>query len=129
MTNQQLMKTQIFAYKGFIIISAGEVTINNPDEPEQLGYVVDTKEIELTQEAYDLLITVKKCSSSLGTIMCWETSDPPYSSAFGWLGGPKALFKPNDIEADRDYNPSLLRGLITELQIPANAILVINKER
>lgn len=108
------MKTQIFAYKNIVGISAGDKLVNDPCQPGQLGCIVDINEIEISREAYNILRTLKKCRGSLGDVMCWSCTDPDEGEAyFGWLGGFKAMIT-KETEGDRDFNPSLLKSQIVE---------------
>lgn len=109
------MKTKIFAHKGIIGIQAGNKFINDPGQPGQFGCVVDVKEVEINQEAFDCLQQIAKGPDSLGDIMCWSAAG---KNCFGWIGGPMMIIKPDTVEADRDYNPDLLKDSICELEIP-----------
>lgn len=104
------MKTKIFEYKGHVGIQAGDKFINDPDQPGQLGCLVDISEIEISKEAFDVLKTVKKSHDAIGDVMAFGTT-------FGWMGGYKYLLHPK-AEGDRDYEPSILESRITEVEIP-----------
>lgn len=113
------MKTQIFAYKNIVGISAGDKFINDPTQPGQLGCVVDIKEIEISQEAFDVLGKLKKCGGSFADVMCWKGAGLNEGQTyFAWLGGFKTMITLQN-EADRDFNPSLLKPQIVDnLEVP-----------
>lgn len=116
---------KIFAYKGYLGINAfkpksdsdsaapeGEglelltdAMINDPTQPGQMGFIVDANKCQITQGAIDVLKKVKKSRDAIGDVMCWQAGD---KVCFGWMGGPLYLAHSDDIEADRDYDPSLL---------------------
>lgn len=72
------MKTQIFAYKGWL----GATTdlengkfINNPKEQGQLGCVVHTSEIEISKEAKDIIREAKREGGSFAGLMLTKHAD------------------------------------------------------
>lgn len=113
------MKTRIFAYKGRVGILAGDKTVNNPSDPNQLGYVVNLSEVEISREAFEALNKIKRSHDNIGDVMCW-------GSTFAWLGGPKTMLN-EKAEGDNSYDPSLLVNYITEVEIPQDFINAVDK--
>lgn len=104
------MKTQVFAYKNVIGIKSdfkAEGLINDPTQVGQLGFILNMKDVEISQEAIDLLLKIKKSRDAIGDIMAWEAiHDNRPIICFAFLGGPLRMIT-KDNEGDRDYNPSL----------------------
>lgn len=108
---------QIFAHKGIIGICAltvdeteekgyklSEAIVNNIEEPGQLGCVCEADKCEFSQEAIDLLKTVKKSGDCIGEV---DIYGDPNKVIFNWLGGPTRMLDVETAEGSRDYNPSL----------------------
>jgi hypothetical protein len=113
--------TKIFAHKGYVGIEAGDQFINDPTKPGQLGCVVDLKNVVISQEAYDIIKGVRKSQDAIGDVMCWQADK---QQCFGWMGGAKYLLH-TKAEADRNYNPSLLKPRIEKVDPPADFIAAI----
>ena len=104
------MRTQVFAYKGFIgIVSAAkaEGILNSPLEPGQLGFVVDASFVDVSAEALELLKTVPGSSDDLGEVDVFEAQG---KIIFSWLGGPWKMFKPTEVSSSSIYEPTLLKA-------------------
>lgn len=103
------MKTQIFAYKGYVGIKSdlnAEGLVNDPSSSDQIGFVVDASYCEMQQEAVDILKKLKKSSSSFGDIDVFKTGNG--KTIISWLGGPMRIIDPNICEGSRNYDPDLL---------------------
>lgn len=110
------MKTQIFEYKGFIGIVAGDQFVNDPYDSGQIGFLVNISEIEITQSALDELKKVKKVGNSLADLMCYKTNER--ARFFGWVGGNQIIFMAQEVYGDRDYTPSLLESQVVNIDSP-----------
>jgi hypothetical protein len=112
--------TNVFAYKGYIGIQCepdATGMINDPTQPGQMGIVMDLSHMRFTTEAVELLKTLNKSRGSLGDIMCWKAGE---QRCFAWMGGYYMMFKPENVEADRDYNPSLIPAELIDDTIEAS---------
>jgi len=115
--NDAERKTMVFAYNGILGLLAGKTFVNDPTQPGTLGPVVALDQLEITQEALDLLKTIPKREDSVGDVMAWSTSADaslPPAIVFGWLGGPLHMLNPKGASADRDYDPDLLAPAVVE---------------
>lgn len=110
------MKTKVFAHKGIIGISSDE----NADGViakfgnGNIGCVCDASQVEISKEAFDLLLTIPRGRDSLGDIDVFKANDGMV--IFAWLGGYLKVLDPKKIQASREYNPKLLNitdGVIT----------------
>ena len=116
----------IFAYKGYVgcsvnlivkdnVVIAPEGVINNLNESSQLGVVVDAKYAKVSQEAINLLKSVKPAPSGIGTFSCFKDLDE--NVIFAWIGSPKMAEKINeDTWIARDSNFDLLTP--SQIEVP-----------
>lgn len=125
---------KIFAYKGYIGINGWkegfpenlkdnediklehltEALCNDPLQPEQLGFVCYANKCEFSQEALDLLKTIKPSRDAIGDIDIFNSND---GVIFCWLGGILRLINPNNVSGSRDYDPELLPDA-SEVEVP-----------
>ena len=100
-------KINIFSHRGLIGIQGINVT------PKGLGCVeeVTTDNCQITQEAYDLLLTIKGSNDDMGTIDCFKAGD---KTIFSWLGGPLGLFDPSEVDSSNDFDFTLMKEFITD---------------
>lgn len=109
------MKTTIFAHKGVIGI------LSSPDAEgffakpggNNLGCVLDASSVEISEEALELLKSVRKGLGGLGDFDVFQSGD---KVVIGWLGGYTKCFSPSEIETSRNYCPNLLKsslGVVT----------------
>ena len=121
------MKTKVFSYKGMIgILSApdAEGMIAKP-EGGNFGVVVDGSQIEISEEALQLLKNVPKGHDSLGDIDVFKADGDKI--IFGWIGGYMTAFPARSIEGSRDYDPKLLTA--TEgVVVPVDFINYVESE-
>lgn len=115
------MKTKIFAYKGALgaetDLDKGNF-LNNPKDVGQLGCVISTKEIQITQEAKDLLKKAPREGGSFAPIMLTEASDD-FESSLGLMGFWKHLFVGEDLCIGRICQTSVLDDCeVVEMEIP-----------
>lgn len=118
------MKTKIFAYKGILGAETdleNGVFLNNPKASGQLGCVIPIEEIEITQEAIDLLKKAPREKGSFAPITLMETS-------IGLLGFQKHLFKGEDLCIGRDCKLSTLDKLTVVDYIPDDFKQYIDEE-
>ena len=103
-----MSKVKVFAYKGFVGISANENSegiIAHPGNGN-LGVVCNAKDVEISEEALELLRSVDRGHDSLGEVDVFKAGDGMI--VFSWLGGYKKSFRPEEIEGSRDTNRGLL---------------------
>jgi hypothetical protein len=122
------MRTKIFAYKGVVgaetDLDNGKF-INNPKSSGQLGCVIDTKEVDITKEAKELLKNARREGGSFAAIML--TKHTGGGSSVGLFGFWKHLFAGEDLCIGRDCDTSVLNDCNeTEIEIPANFIEVVD---
>lgn len=106
------MRTKIFSYRGIVGIKSdpkAEGLVNDPDGPNQMGYVLDASHIDVSQEALDILKNIKKGTSSFAEIDVFK--DNSGRVILGFFGGPLVMIHPTETEASRDYEPTLLDGV------------------
>jgi hypothetical protein len=113
------VKTNVFAYKGFIGIESSpeaEGLMNDPTHPRELGFILDAAHVNFSPEAVEELKKVKKSGDDLGEIDIFEASEGRV--IFGWLGGPLKAFKPELIEGSKSYDASLIKASEKPVAIP-----------
>lgn len=71
------MKTQIFEYEGHVgaIMPENGKYLDDIRDPNQLGVVIDTKEVLITQKAKDILLNAKKDARSFAGLMFTRHGD------------------------------------------------------
>lgn len=98
------MKTAfIFAYKGHLgaEVDVDGKFLNSPTSPGQLGAVIDTKEVEITQEARDLIKSLGREGGSFAGLMLTKMADGSGSN-IGILGlGKVNMGCPPDLKIGR----------------------------
>lgn len=117
------MKTKIFAYKGILGAETdleNGIFLNNPKASGQLGCVIPIEEIEITQEAIDLLKKAPREKGSFAPITLMENN-------IGLLGFHKHLFKDEDLCIGRDCKLSTLDKLTVVDYIPDDFKEFINE--
>lgn len=117
------MKTKIFEYKNYIGIIPGNDLITKPGGGN-IGCVCKIENIEISQSAYDMMQTFQKERGSFAEIMCFDSVDGPM---LGWMGYRAVLSK--DSRGDRDFNPVLLKGSITDVEVPEDFKEFVNQQR
>ena len=118
------MKTQIFAYDGIVGIKAGSAFVNDPTQPGQLGCIVKVDEVEITEDAYNILCSLDRSNDVLGDVSCWAANDK--LNYFSWMGISNRFLTPGCV-GDRDFNPSLLKDKITSIEVPDDFIVMVLK--
>lgn len=113
-------KTQIMFYGNVVGISGGDTFVNKPDEPGQLGCVVDQDHLEISRDALEFLKRLHRCSDSIGDVMCFQ-SIPQGRVIFGWMG-PKNQIISADRVGDRDFKPELLEPFVVPFIEPPAAL-------
>jgi len=126
--NYIYMRTKIFAYKGVIgaetDLDNGKF-INNPKDGGQLGCVIDTKEVDITKEAKELLRSAKREGGSFAPIMLTKHTDG--GSSIGLMGFWKHLFAEEDLCIGRTCETSVLDDCNeTEIEIPVGFITFVD---
>lgn len=114
------VKTQIFTYKG----NLGATTdlnngkfINNPKAGGQLGCVIDTKEIEITKEAKQMIRQARREGGSFAAMMLTKHSDGSGSS-IGLMGFWKHHYG-KEVSIGRDCDMSILDDCLeTNIEAP-----------
>lgn len=125
------MKARVFAYKGYLVLellvtkSDDEVT-STIDHPGTFGQVIANTKANLgvSQEAIDLMATVKRGRDSIGDIDWFKLAAGGH--AFGWIGGPKAIKQASEIETSRQWNTGEFINIDNAL-IPPEAKAHIDK--
>ena len=125
------MNTQIFAYRGLIGIASGydfDGIIASPAPPDvHLGFVVDTSCVDISQEAFDLLKTIKRGSVGFGEFDIWETGGDAPNCLFFFGGSPYTIIDPKDVETTREYDPSLLADRVSsDVEVDPDFIQVVD---
>jgi hypothetical protein len=129
------MKTQIFGYKGnlgtFTDIENGTF-INDPSASEQLGCVISIDEIEINQEAIDILKTATHTRGSFSSIMLTKhLGNVPKAyglASIGFMGVGKQHFGKNII-ISRDCDKSILNNMTpVEFEVPSDYKAFINDQ-
>ncbi|MFA5207415.1 MAG: hypothetical protein WC428_02045 [Candidatus Paceibacterota bacterium] len=115
------MRTKIFTYKGVIgaetDLDNGKF-LNSPKDGGQLGCVIDTKEIDITKEAKELIKSAPKEGGSFAPIMLTKHSDGSGSSV-GLMGFWKHLFAGDELCIGRTCETSVLDDCNEiEIEIP-----------
>jgi hypothetical protein len=108
------MKSKIFAYKGIVGAETdleNGVFANNPKAEGQIGCVIPIEEIEITQEAIDLIKKAPRESGSFASIMLMDNH-------IGLLGFHKHVFQGEKLCISRDCKLSTLDKLTVVDYIP-----------
>ena len=105
------MRTQVFAYKGYVGIESdfnAEGLINNPAGDGQLGFVVDAAFVDIHPDALEILKKIPKSHDDIGDVDVFRAG--PHI-VFAWLGGNlKVLDLKQDISGSNSYEPELLKS-------------------
>lgn len=104
------MKTKVFEYKGYVGIQSSleaEGLLNEPDQPGQLGFVVDANYVEISPKALEVLKKIPKSNDDIGDIDVYQTEDKKV--IFCWLGGPLKVICPDEVSGSSSYNANLLK--------------------
>ena len=110
------MKVKIVAYKSHLVVvptnpeqGIGKTDGWYPTGDGRLGCVVtDTKNrLGVSEEAFDLMKTIKRNHDAIGDISWWECDDGTH--AFAYFGSIHRVINPESAEGDRDFRvtPSL----------------------
>ena len=122
------MRTKIFAYKGAIGAETdldNGIFENNPKAPGQIGVVISTKEIDITQEAIDTIKESPREGGSFSGIMLMKHGD---TASIGLAGGWKHLFIDEGLAIGRDCDKEVLDVCtIIDIEVPEDFKEVINK--
>jgi len=115
------MRTKIFSYKNAVgaetDLDKGKF-INNPKGGGQLGCVIDTKEIDITKEAKELIKNARREGGSFASIMLTKHANNDGSS-IGLMGFWKHMFNSEGLMIGRDCDTSILEDCNeTEIEIP-----------
>jgi hypothetical protein len=122
------MRTQVFAYKGWIGIQSSTVAkglLNDPIKPSQLGFVLDASFVDISSEALELLKKIPRSSDDVGEIDVYKNSSGRI--IFSWLGGPLKMCKPENITSSNSYDPELLKSSQKEVKIDEKFIEAVDK--
>ena len=114
------MKTKIFAYKGVVgaetDMEDGKF-LNDPQGGGQLGCVIDTKEIEITKEAKELIRNARREGGSFAAIMLTKHTEG--GSSIGLFGFGIHMFGGEDLCIGRTCTTSVLDDCDeVELELP-----------
>ena len=88
-------RTRVFAYKGIVGIESSYKApglCNDPSSPYQFGFLVQAGEVEMSQEAFDLLKglpTTRDCRGSVAALLTENGG-----MVFGWIGGAHRVIVP-----------------------------------
>ena len=120
----------IFAYKGNVAVEIDMDNgkfINDLTQPGQLGCVIDSKEVEITQEAKDIIFKAKREGGSFSELMLTEHADGSGSS-IGVLGFGKC-FLGKDFKIGRDCEKGVLEHLeVVDKEAPQDFQDFINSQ-
>lgn len=109
--------TQVFAYKHLIGIQSHPKAVgmlNDPTAAGQMGFICDASQVQMSQEALDLLSKIPLSRDCIGDIMAYPAGK---KFILGWLGGPYALIG-GGATLSRDCKPKELHKFV---QIVPNA--------
>lgn len=112
------MRTKVFAYSGFIGVESdykAEGLLNNPAQPNELGFVIDADFVDITEDALELLKNIKKSHDDIGDVDVFKSDK---KTIFSWMGGCFCIIDPESAEGSREYNPSLLKPSNQDILIP-----------
>lgn len=102
-----MTKVTIKSHSGFLIIETSNPELSHKNWHQTgLGCVVCNTETNLgiSKDAISLLKEVQAGNDDLGDID-WFQSDNA-GPVFTWIGAPKTIYHPSEIEGSLDYNPS-----------------------
>jgi hypothetical protein len=119
------MKTKIFAYKGALgaetDMEKGKF-INKPLDDGQLGCVICVTEIEITQEAVNLLKSASREGGSFGPIMLTKHGGEiakTSPASIGLMGFGKHLFMSEQVALGKSCDKEILDlCTIVEIEVP-----------
>ena len=114
-------KVKVFQYKGIVGIDAmgSEIPFIVKIGGGNLGCMVNTKDVVMSRDAYNILKSLRKGQDDLGDVECIKASDG--SKIFGWLGGPLRMIIPSKSEVSIGYDISLIKP-VDEVSIPKDFI-------
>lgn len=93
--------TTIFCYEGYLCINSSISALgllNTPTSLSEIGFVIDANCVKITQEAINVLKSTHKCSSNLGDMDCYSTTNDTNNIVLSWVGGPNRIFDMYDVD-------------------------------
>ena len=105
------MRTKVFAHKNFIGIESSfeaEGLLNDPNQPFQLGFVVDAAFCDIQPEALELLKKIPKSKDSFGDVDVFKVDGGKV--IFSWMGGSIVGIQATNphVSGSSEYDPELL---------------------
>lgn len=119
------MRTKVFAHKGVIGIQSdvnAEGLLNKPLENGQLGFVIDAKFVDISQDALILLKEIKRSCDDIGDVDIYKSGD---KVIFSWLGGPLKGFRPSEVSGSNSYDASVVSA-INGVETPEDFMAYVN---
>lgn len=108
------MKAQLHEYRGWVAIVGDKKLdglLNDPTAPGQLGFVLDAKEVEASEEALEVLRKVKRSGDDIGEVDVYRQDNGKV--ILSWLGGPRRPINPEIHTGSNSYDATLLDGVVT----------------
>lgn len=106
------MRTSVFAHKSVVGIESdlkAEGLVNDPSLPNQLGFVLDALYVDISQEAYEVLLAIPKSGDSIGDVDVFKSTT---GVIFSFLGGPRVVVGVDlGHTGSSTYDPTLLQGV------------------
>lgn len=99
---------KVFSHRGIIGIESSpydKAILAHPGGGN-IGVVADASLVEISEDALQLLKTIKVGRDSIGDVDCFRSGD---KIIFGWLGGYCMPINPKGAEAARGFKPELLK--------------------
>lgn len=114
------MKTRIYVYKGVIGIQGGDTFLHQQSGPDETPCcMVAGSEVELSREAYDLILQIPKSNKGYGDFDVFRTGDQGVVVA--WVGKKERMVIARESFGSRMFNPSLLEQFVVEGVEPPEA--------
>ena len=100
-------RTKVFAHRGIIgILSSPEAELIAHCGNGNIGCVADASKVDFSQEAIDILKTIKHNNDAIGDVDVFKADDG--MTIFGWFGPHMRVVVPAECEAARGTDVSLL---------------------
>lgn len=107
------MRTKIFAYKGVLGIESSDRAdglMNDPNEKGQMGFVLDSRFVDVQPEALNLLKMIEQGDDEDSEIDIFETDKKVIVIA--WLGSPMRAIYPERTRGGSSYSPDLIEKTV-----------------
>jgi len=119
-------RTKVFAHRGVVgILSSPEAELIAHPGGGNIGCVADASIVDFSQEAIDVMKTIKKNGDAIGDIDVFKADDGKV--IFGWFGSYLRPIVPDECEAARGTDLSLISASTEPVEVPQEFIEFVDE--